>query len=195
MSPASSRRIPITRRSALAGLVVVAVVVAWLLAFYLPQTRKLAALGAQRTTLQSTVANDEARLAQLRNEAQHVTQIRAMYDRLHGYAPKTAQLYTYIRTISRAAKKAAVTITSLQPGGLEAVSGTTYSAIPVTAAIKGSYDRLLAFVKDLYDLPRLTDLNALSVTGGGPGTNRSTILTVSLQLAIFTSEKPAGATP
>lgn len=192
---ASSRRVPITRRSALVGLVVVAVVVAWLFAFYLPQTRKLAALGTQRTALQSTVAADEARLQQLQNEAQHVTQIRAMYDRLDGYAPKTGKLYTYIRTISGAAKRAGVTITSLQPGALVAVSGTTYSAIPITAAVKGSYDHMLAFVKDLYGLPRLTDLNALSVTGGGPGTNRSTNLTVSLQLAIFTSEKPAGATP
>ncbi|MDA8314806.1 MAG: type 4a pilus biogenesis protein PilO [Actinomycetota bacterium] len=193
MSAASSR-IRITRRSALVGLVVVVVVVAWLFAFYFPQTRKLAALGSQRTALQSTVAADEARLAQLQNEAQHVTQIKAMYDRLHGYAPRTGQLYTYIRTISGAAKSAGVTITSLQPSPIEAVSGTTYSAIPITAAIKGPYDRLLAFVKDLYDLPRLTDVNALSVTGGGPGTSRSTILTVSLQLAIFTSEKPAGAT-
>lgn len=194
MSAASSR-IRITRRSALVGLVVVAVVVAWLFAFYLPQTRKLATLGTQRTALQSTVAADEARLRQLQNEAQHVTEISAMYERLHGYVPKTEQLYTYIHTISGAAKTAGVTITSLQPSQLAAVSGTAYSAIPITAAIKGSYDRLLAFVKDLYDLPRLTDLNALSVTGGGPGTNRSTILTVSLQLAIFTSEKPAGTTP
>ena len=193
MSAASSR-IRITRRSALVGLVVVVVVVAWLFAFYFPQTRKLAALGAQRTALRSTVAADEARLAQLQNEAQHVTEIRTMYDRLHGYAPRTEQLYTYIRTISGAAKSAGVTITSLQPSPIEAVSGTAYSAIPITAAIKGPYDRLLAFVKDLYDLPRLTDVNALAVTGGGPGTSRSTILTVSLQLAIFTSEKPAGAT-
>jgi len=192
---AASSRIRITRRSALVGLVVVAVVVAWLFAFYLPQTRKLATLGTQRTALQSTVAADEARLRQLQNEAQHVTEISAMYERLHGYVPKTEQLYTYIHTISGAAKTAGVTITSLQPSQLAAVSGTAYSAIPITAAIKGSYDRLLAFVKDLYDLPRLTDLNALSVTGGGPGTNRSTILTVSLQLAIFTSEKPAGTTP
>jgi Tfp pilus assembly protein PilO len=192
---ARPRRVPITRRSALIALAVVTVVVAWLFAFYLPQTRKLTALGTQRTALQSSVTADEARLRQLQKEAQHVTQIKLMYDRLHGYAPKTERLYTYIRTISVAAKNAGVTITSLQPSPLVAVSGTAYSAIPITAAIKGSYDRLLAFVKDLYDLPRLTDLNALSVTGGGPGTNRSTILTVSLQLAIFTSAKPAGAVP
>ena len=194
MSAASSR-IPVTRRSVLVGIAVVGVVVAWLFAFYLPQTRRLAALGTQRTALQSTVATDEARLQQLQNEAQHVTQIRAMYERLDGYAPRTEKLYTYIRTISGAAKKAGVRITSLQPGGLVAVSGTAYSAIPITAAVKGSYYHLLAFVKGLYGLPRLTDLNAVSVTGGGPGTNRSTILTASVQLAIFTSQKPAGVTP
>jgi Tfp pilus assembly protein PilO len=190
-----SSRISITRRSALVGLAVVAVVVAWLLVFYLPQMRRLTALGAQRAALQSSVAADEARLRKLQSEAQHVAQIRAMHDRFDAYAPKTQKLYTYIRTISGAAKKAGVSITSLQPGPLVAVNGTAYSAIPITAGVKGSYDHLLAFVKNLYDLPRLTDLNALSVTGGGPGTNRSTILTISLQLAIFTSEKPAGVTP
>ena len=192
---AASRRVPVARRSILVGIAVVGVVVAWLFAFYLPQTRRLAALGTQRTTLQSTVAADEARLQQLQKEAQHVTQIRAMYQRLDGYAPRTERLYTYIRTISGAAKKAGVTITSLQPAALVAASGTAYSAIPVTAAVKGTYDHVLGFVKGLYELPRLTDVNALSVTGGGPGTNRGTILTVSLQLAIFTSQKPAGATP
>lgn len=190
---AKSTRIKITGRSALTAIGVVVVVIAWVLAFYLPQTHKLQSLDSKQTTLQATLTADQARLLQLQKEAQHVTEIRAMYNRLNGYAPATGKVYTYIHTISHAAKSAGVTITSLQPGALQAVNGTTYSAIQITASIKGTYDSMLSFIKGLYNLPRLTDVNAINVTGGGPGTNRGTVLAVTLELAIFTSQKPAGA--
>lgn len=188
----SLSRVKISGRAALVTLILVAALAAWLLVFFLPETHKLHNLDAQRTTLQSTVTADRARLQRLKDEAAHVNQIRAMYDRLEGYVPSTGELYTYIHTISAAAKAAGVTITSLSPGGLVA-AGTAYSALPIGASIKGTYDHVLAFLKDLYSLPRLTDINSLSVSGGGPGTTRSSLLTVSLQLAIFTSQKPGGS--
>jgi Tfp pilus assembly protein PilO len=188
----SAGRIPlkITGRSVLVALGVVVVVVAWALAVYLPQSHKLTALQAQKATLQSTVAADEAHLQQVMKEDQHLAQIKGMYNQLEGFVPSTADVYTYIRTISGAAKLAHVSITSLAPSTLAAVSGTGYSAIPITASVKGSYDHLLEFLKRLYDLPRLTDVNGLSITGGGPGTNRGTLLTATFQLAIFTSQQP-----
>ena len=191
---ATRTRITITRRSVLVALGVVAVVVAWTLAFYLPQTHKLAALETQKATLASTVATDEVHLQLVRKEDQHISQIRAMYDRLDGYVPAAEDLYSYIRTISRAAKASGVTITSLAPSGLVAVTGTSYSAVPISASVRGTYDHLLSFINHLYDLPRLTDVNGLSISGGGPGTSRGTVLTASLQLAIFTSQTP-GVTP
>jgi Tfp pilus assembly protein PilO len=192
---ASWARITLTRRAVLVALCVVVLCVAWAFAFYFPQTRKLGTLDRQRTSLEATVAADQARLQELGKEARHVPQMRAMYDQLEGYAPSTEDLYTYVRTISGAAKAAGVKITSLEPGSLSAVTGTGYSAVPITVAVKGTYDHLLAFVEHLYDLPRLTDLNALTVTGGGPGTSRSTMLSASLQLAIFTTHSPTAAAP
>jgi len=183
-------RATVTGRSVLVALGVVVVVVVWVFAFYLPQTKKLSNLDAQRTSLQGTVAADQARLLQLEKEAQHVTQIRAMYTKLESYVPSTVNVYTYIHTISAAAKSASVTITSLEPGMLTAASGTSYSSIPITASVRGTYDHLLAFLKDLYNLPRLTDVNTISVTGGGPGTNRGTELSATFELAIFTSQEP-----
>ncbi|MGH8989294.1 MAG: type 4a pilus biogenesis protein PilO [Acidimicrobiales bacterium] len=184
-----SLRLSITPRTALVALGVVVVVVVWILAFYLPQTHKLAALGTQRATLQSTVAADEAHLERAKSEDHHIGRIRAMYDELDGYVPASADLYTYIRTLSTAAKSAGVTITSLSPNAPVA-TGTTYSGVPITASVKGTYDQLLAFVTRLYDLPRLTDVNQLSITGGGLGTDRGTLLSATLQLAIFTSQRP-----
>lgn len=187
-------RVKISGRSVLVALGAVAVLVAWILAFYLPQTHKLTALNTQRATLQSTVTTDEAHLERVKTEAQHVTQIRAMYNEFEGYVPSTESLYPYIHTISSAAKATGVTITSLSPGTLSTATGTAYSAIPITASVRGTYDHLLAFIKRLYDLPRLTDVNSFSISGGGPRTSRSTVLSATFELAIFTSQRPSGGT-
>jgi Tfp pilus assembly protein PilO len=187
-------RITITRRSVLVALGVIVAVVVWVLVFYVPQTHKLAALETQKATLQSTVATDEAHLELVKREDQHISQIRAMHDQLESYVPAAENLYSYIRTIAHAAKASGVTITSLSPGVLVAVTGTSYSAIPISASVRGTYDHLLSFIKHLYSLPRLTDVNGLAISGGGPHTSRGTVLTASLQLAIFTSQKP-GVTP
>jgi Tfp pilus assembly protein PilO len=190
---APSSRLKVTRRSVVVVLAAVAILVAWLLAYYLPESHKLDRLDRQQISLQSTEAADEARLAQVKKEAHHVGQIDAMYQHLEGYVPATEELYTYIHTIAAAAKTAGVTITSLNPSALEPVPDTSYSAVPISASIKGTFDNLLAFLKALYSLPRLTDVNSVSVSGGGPGTNRGVTLTVGLQLAIFTSQKPASS--
>lgn len=190
---ALSSPLRMTGRSTLVALLGVAVLVAWLLAFFLPESHKLQAFDAERTLLQSSVVADQARLHHVKEEAEHVTAIRAMYERLEGYAPSTERLYTYIHTISAAAKSAGVEITSLNASGISEISGSPYSAVPISAAVKGTYDQLLAFLKGLYALPRLTDVNGVSVSGGGPGSNRASKLSVSLQLAIFTSQKPAGS--
>lgn len=193
MSTGSPARSTLRRRTVVVGLAVAVAVVVWAFAFFLPQSRRLTALQAERTTLQQTVAQDDARLQHVRTEAHHVNQIAAMYRQLQGDAPATEQLYTYIHTISRAAASAGVSITSLQPNGLAAVSGTSYSAVPITASVKGTYDHVLAFLNAIYRLPRLTDVNTLSISGGGPGSSRGTVLSVSLQLAIFTSQKVAAS--
>lgn len=183
------------RRCALVATVVAVVVAVWLFAFFLPQTRKLLALNAERATLEATVARDNARLQQVRSEAHHVGQIETMHQQLEADVPPTASLYTYIRTLSGAAKVAGVSVTTLQPSTLVQVPGTPYSAVPITASVKGSYDHVLAFLKALYTLSRLTDVNALTLSGGGPGTNRGSPLTVSLQLAVFTSQAPGITAP
>lgn len=190
---APSSPVKLTGRSALVALVGVVVLVAWLLAFFLPESHKLHSLDAERTSLQSNVVADQARLHHVKEEAQHVTEIKAMYERLEGYAPSTERLYTYIHTISAAAKSAGVKITSLNAGGITAVTGSPYSALPISAAVNGTYDQLLAFLKGLYALPRLTDVNSVSVSGGGPRSNQASRLSVSLQLAIFTSQKSTGS--
>ena len=173
--------------------VAVLLVIVWLLVFFVPQGHKLTTLQTEKVSLEQQVAQDEARVAQVRKESQHVGQIQEMYSTLAGYVPAEEDLYTYIQTLSNAANSSGVTITSLVPSALQSVSGTSYSAVPISATIKGTYDHVLAFIKAVYALPRLTDINGVEISGGGPQSNRSTPLSVNLQLAIFTSQKPTAA--
>lgn len=169
--------------------VLLVVILVWFFVLFMPQSHKLSTLESQRTALQQNVLQDQIRLQTLRKESHHVGQIQAIDAKLKGYVPTTEGLYTYIQTISLAGNKAGITITSLQPGALVPASGTAYSAIPIAAQVKGTYDDLVEFLNDIYNLPRLTDINSISITGGGPGTDRSTQLNVNLNLVIFTSEK------
>lgn len=173
---------------ALGAAVLLVVVVVWLLVFFMPQSHKLSSLQAERASLQQSVVQDDARLQKVRTESHHVGQIQTLYNTLNGYVPATEDLYTFIQTLSSAGKAAGVTFTSLQPGALEAVPSTSYSAVPITAEVKGTYDHLVSFIHAIYGLPRLTDINSVNVTGGGPGTNRTTVLSATLNLAIFTSQ-------
>jgi Tfp pilus assembly protein PilO len=171
-----------------AGVLVVVVIV-WMFAFFIPQSHKLSSLDEEKAALQQQVVQDNARLQQVRTESHHVGQIQTIDTRLKGYVPETEDLYTYIQTLSSAAKSTGVTITSLQPSSQVAATGTSYSAVPITAEVKSSYDHLVAFINAIYGLPRLTDINSLDITGGGPGTNRSAMLNVTVNLVIFSSQK------
>ena len=171
---------------AIAGALVV--VLAWLMAFFIPQGHKLSSLQAQEQSLQSQVDAGNARVAQLRIESQHSAQIAAMVKKLQGYAPATSDI-SYIALLSNTAKAAGVTVTSIGPGVAVPVQGSSYQSIPIAATVKGPYDNLLAFIQAVYSLPRLTDIDSLNISGGGSKANRGTPLTATLQMQIFTSQK------
>lgn len=172
----------------IAGIVAVAAV--WAFVFFLPQSRKLTTLQQEKISLDATVSKDNARLQRLRAEQHHVGEIRAMYRSLESYIPPTEELYTYVHTIAAAAKAAGVTVASLNPGQLAPVTGTPYSAIPVTAMVKGTFAHIKAFLRNVYRLPRLTDVNSLTLSGGGPHMAPTSPVSATFQLAIFSRAKP-----
>jgi type IV pilus assembly protein PilO len=170
------------------ALALVVVVLVWLFVFFEPQSHKLASLDSEKVSLQQTLVQEQARLQQVRQESHHVGQIQAIDAKLKGYVPSSEELYTYIQALSGAGHQAGVTISSLQPSPPEPASGTSYTAIPISAQVKGTYDQLVAFLHDIYNLPRLTDINSLTISGGGPGTSRSSALSATIDLVIFSSE-------
>lgn len=174
---------------AVAGALVVVLV--WVLVFFVPQGHRLATLQAKEQGLQAQVDAGNARVAQLREESQHSAQIQAMVRKLEDYVPTTSDI-TYIATLSNAAKASGVKVTSLGPGTSVPVAGSPFDAIPVAATVTGTYDSLLTFIHNVYSLPRLTDINSVQISGGGPKSNRGSTLTATFQLEIFSSTATAG---
>lgn len=164
------------------------VVLAWLLAFFVPQGHRLSTLQAQEQRLQQQVNAGNAKVARLRDESQHSAQIAAMVKRLEGYAPATSDI-SYIALLSNAAKASGVTVTSIGPGTAVPITGSNYQSIPFAASVSGPYDSLLSFIHAVYTLPRLTDIDSVDITGGGPKTNRGASLKATFQMQIFTSQK------
>lgn len=194
MRPASAFLAALRRPAVAVGVAVAVVVTAvWAFTFFLPQGSKLSKLQAQEQSLQAQVDAGNARVALLKKESQHTKQIQAMLQDLQGYVPATEQIYTYIDILSGAAAAAGVTITAITPSHLTALSGSSYSALPIGLSAKGTYDEILAFIKGIYNLPRLTDIDSLSLSGGGRGSTRTSSLSVALSLVVFTTQKPTGS--
>jgi Tfp pilus assembly protein PilO len=175
--------------------VAVVVVIVWLLAYFLPQGHKLSTLKDQNQSLQQQVAAGNAKVTQLQKTFQHTSEIEALDQKMAEYVPSTSNVFkttaNYTSLLSTAVATAHMTLTSVSPSGSSA-AGKSFMVIPVTLIATGTYDDLLQLIHDVYTLPRLTDIKSLSITGGGPGTNRGTDLKVTLSLQAFTTTATAG---
>jgi len=168
----------------------------WALAYFLPQGSKVTSLKAQEATLQSQVAQGNAKVLKLRHTYQHATQIKAEESKLNSAVPATSDAYNYVQALSSAAAAAGVHLTSIEisagtspsttsTSGGKKSSTVSVSPIPLALMAKGTYDQILSLIAAIYQLPRLTDINELSINGGGPKADRSTVLTVNLTLSAF----------
>jgi len=180
----------------IAIVIALVVVLVWLVAFFLPQGSKIGTLDAQEHSLEQKVAAVQVKVARLKKTFAHVTTIEAMAGKLATYAPATADEYNYVTSLHTAVTSSLVTLTSVSPGAITApATGSTLSTIPFTLVVKGTYDHLLSLIDAIYALPRLTDIDSIDFTGGGPGTNRTTQLGATFDLMIFTTAKPTPTTP
>ncbi len=218
MSDAPSPLATLRRTPILIGIVVgVVIVLIWLVAFFLPQGSKLSKLSAQQTQLQQEVTAGNAKVAHLKNTFEHAGQLEAMLSSMEAYVPSTPDIFkstaNYTSTLSAAGTAAGVTVTSVNPSGAHTPvdssastsstsstgsgksSTASFTTIPITVQVTGTYDDLLSFIKGIYALPRLTVITSITVSGGGPGTSRTTVLKVDLSLVTFTTAKPPASSP
>lgn len=191
MSDKTSSLDVLKNRTVLISIVVaLLVVVIWLVAFFLPEGSKLSKLNTQEQTLQTQVAAGNAKVAALKREALNTPALEAMSHQLSAAVPSTADIFNYITSLQNAATAAGVTVNTLSPTQPSATTGQSFSTIAVQMDVTGTYDQILAFIKGLYGLPRLTSIESVAINGGGPTSNRGTLLTSAMALAAYTAAKP-----
>jgi Tfp pilus assembly protein PilO len=170
------------------------VVLIWLLAVFVPEGHKLAAVNTKAQQAQTEQAALQARLTRLEGYSKESAQFQALSQRLTAAVPATSDVYDYITAISNAAAATGMQISTVDPA--PPVTGGKIAVVPVTVGATGTYDQTLAFIKALYALPRLTIITNVSLSGGGTGSSRSTGLTTQFSLDILAQPSAlAGSTP
>lgn len=176
--------------------VAVVVILIWLFVFFLPQGSKLSKLDTQEQSLQQQEARLNAQLAALRHiNASALTQLRNEYT---ADLPPTVDNTGYLKLINNAVAQAGVTLISFTPGAVTGtpvpLQGTSVIPISVTLQTSGTYDSELRLMQLLYKLPRLTTIDQIEITGGGPDTSRTTSLAVDYTMTIYEAPAVSGTT-
>jgi Tfp pilus assembly protein PilO len=171
------------------------VLLIWFVGYFSPSGKQLAAIKTQTQTATSEQAQLNSQLARLRTYSNESGELALLSDRLGAALPPTTDIYDYITALSNAGAAADVKIQNIDPGTTTA--GGPVSVTSVNISTTGTFDQTLAFIKDLYALPRLTVITSVQIVGGGAGTTRSASLQTSYSLDIFamaSGAKPTAST-
>lgn len=165
----TSRLHAVVRRPAFwAILVMVALLAAWWLAWMAPEAKKLSSAQQEKASDQATIANLEAKMAQLHTVAQHEAQAKryiSSFERAIPSAPNAPKLVVQIYNLATRHGLKLQSITDNAVNG----SGSSYSSIPVSLSVSGSQPGIKAFVSGLYRLQRLLTIQQIQLSGPGNG--------------------------
>ncbi len=202
MSDSSSETRSILRTPKVILAIVAAVVILfiWLFAFLLPSNSKISSDRAQLPKLEAKQAQLNAEVAKLRTIAAGEGPLTAKLDELATAVPPASDdnaNLNYLHSIYASEAQAGVTqLTISQITASASAQTSTIIPIPVSLSVEGTYDQGVIFIKLLYNLPRLTTISSVSITGGGPSSNRGTLLNLSISATIYANSSPtAPATP
>jgi hypothetical protein len=176
----------------------VVVLLIWLVAIFLPQGSKVNKLNAQAVSLQSEQNDLNAKVAQLKKlKNAGLERLHNQYTGLVPPAPDTAQYLKQInaivsqsgaklQSVSIAAPAAPAAAPAATPGSGAAKSATSSAiTIGITLTVQGTYDEQLRLIQLIYSAPRLTTINTVALSGGGPTSTRTTPLNAGYTLTIY----------
>jgi Tfp pilus assembly protein PilO len=170
------------------------VLLIWFVAYFSPSGKQLSSVNAQTQTAQTEQAQLNEQLSRLKSYSKQTGALLQLSDRLTAALPTTTDIYNYITELSNAANATGAHIESVSPNAPGPAAPGKVSVISVGITASGTYDQLLAFMKALYALPRLTVISSVEIAGGGTSTNRSTPLDGTFQVAIFSLPTTAAST-
>lgn len=189
----SFRGILRNRKAMLAIGIAVVVVLVWLLAYFLPQGKQLSKYQAERQHLQAQEVALQARLRLLRETSKATPQLLQLQAKYGNLVPSSPDMYVYISQMAATAAQAGVHLVSMTPSSTGTpITGTSLDSYPVVVVVSGNYGATLTFMQALYNMPRLTVINGLSISGGALGGGAQLNSTFNLSVYSTAQPPPAG---
>jgi Tfp pilus assembly protein PilO len=129
--------------------------------FVQPQWQRLTALRAQEQVLIQQVALSPQLQAGFEHQQAEVQAIEQRLSTFDQQLPQEVQLETFLQQLDHVAQRTDFTITQIQPGQVQA--GELYSMLPIAITAEAAFPSLYAFLTALPDIPRLSNIDALTV--------------------------------
>jgi type IV pilus assembly protein PilO len=179
----------IRRRAVLvsvAGIVVIAL--AWWFAWMGPEGHKLVAVRQQQTSDQQLQLQLDLQLIALKAEAKQVHAAAPFLRTFEAAIPSSPDAPDLVVSVYNLATKDGVNLQSITDDSVNS-SGLGYATVPVSLAVAGPHDAVLAFVNGLYGLSRLVTIQSVSLGGNGNlNASNSAAYTASISATAYTTQ-------
>ncbi len=177
--------------AAVLGLVVV--LIAWNALFYGPAGKDLDEAKEQRDVAEREVDSLDARLKELRVDAENKPARLALKEELAAMIPELPQLESFIRAADDIRAETGVDWISVAPTE-PTPSPTGISEIRMSIQLEGGFFQVQEYLKRLEDLSRLVVIDAIQISagvqadedGGTPSLSGAPTLSVTLTARMFT---------
>jgi type IV pilus assembly protein PilO len=175
-------KLPAYQRMLILVALLLIIVAGFIYLFYLPGQEEYSRLQGQRASL-------EAKLQQDQRIADNLPKFKAEYEKMQKQLeqaltelPNEKEIPSLLTSISSLAKDNGLEVLRFRPGG-ETKKGF-YAEVPVALELAGSYHDIALFFQSVGDLPRIVNINNLSM--GNPKTaGGQTVLSVDCLATTF----------
>lgn len=174
--------------------VVAAVLAAWWMLLWSPQTEALESARSDKTAAEQQQSELELRLARLAAAKAEAADSAEELAALEAAVPEDAALPEFLLAVDEAAERAGATFVAVspQPPQLPPTGGAV-ALVNASIQVEGGYRSVLAFLDELMAMDRVVLVDDISVTPQEE--NGDPALVVALGVSLFTTQVPAGATP
>jgi Tfp pilus assembly protein PilO len=185
-----NRRAPFIAGGVLALLVVLAVVV-----LVLPKMGQVGEVQDELETAQDQETALEAQRQALREAQEQAPETERQIAELEDQVPATADLPALFRLLQGAADRSAVDFFSFSPGSPIVDATGSFSVLPSSITVNGSYFAIDEFLFLLETLPRAAKVVSIAVTPGAEAlgtTTTGTSLQIVMTVEFYTTDVSAG---
>ena len=159
----------------------VVAVLFWWFAWMVPESSSLATARSTQTTLEATRNGLVLRLDALRTNAKKAAQQESFLAQFRTAIPPEPDAAGLVVEVYNLTSRDDVKLSSITDDSVLPAAG--YSTIPVSIDVSGTHNGVEAFIKGLYDIPRLLTIQSLTISGSTsrqqPRSSAATTATIS----------------